>query len=106
MKADIDPALIQRFASIVGPAGIVTDVAALEPALTEWRGLYAGCTPLLLAPAETAEVAAILALCQSAGIGVVPQGGNTGLVGGAIPASTPHRPEILVSAQHTGDRPG
>ncbi|HJP39936.1 MAG: FAD-binding oxidoreductase [Gammaproteobacteria bacterium] len=99
MKADIDPALIQRFASIVGPAGIVTDVAALEPALTEWRGLYAGCTPLLLAPAETAEVAAILALCQSAGIGVVPQGGNTGLVGGAIPASTPHRPEILLSAR-------
>ncbi|MDP6675835.1 MAG: FAD-binding oxidoreductase [Gammaproteobacteria bacterium] len=99
MKADLSQTLIQRFASIVGPAGIVTDATALAPALTEWRGLYTGHTSMLLAPAATAEVAEILALCQSENIAVVPQGGNTGLVGGAIPASTPERPEILLSAR-------
>ena len=99
MEADLSPTLLQRFATIVGPAGIVTDTAALAPALTEWRGLYAGRTPALLAPATPAEAAEILSICQSERIGVVPQGGNTGLVGGAIPASTPERAEILLSAR-------
>ncbi|RLA26550.1 MAG: hydroxyacid dehydrogenase, partial [Gammaproteobacteria bacterium] len=99
MQAELSPALIQRFTAIVGPAGIVTDADALASALTEWRGLYAGCTPALIAPATAGEVAEILTICQSERIGVVPQGGNTGLVGGAIPASTPARPEILLSAR-------
>ena len=51
----------------------------------------------MLAPATVTEAAEILALCQAERIGVVPQGGNTGLVGGAIPASTAERPEILLS---------
>jgi FAD/FMN-containing dehydrogenase len=99
MNADLSPALLQRFASIVGPAGIVTDAAALAPALTEWRGLYTGRTPALLAPARLTEVAEILAICHAERIGVVPQGGNTGLVGGAIPASTPEQPQIVLSAR-------
>ncbi len=99
MKVDLSPALLQRFATIVGPTGIETDAAALEPVLTEWRGLYMGRTPALLAPATPAEAAEILAICQSEHIGVVPQGGNTGLVGGAIPASTAERPEIVLSAR-------
>jgi len=99
MKTDLSPALLQRFASIVGPAGIVTDPAALAPALTEWRGLYTGRTPALLAPATATEAAGILAICHAERIGVVPQGGNTGLVGGAIPASTPERPEIVLSTR-------
>ena len=99
MKADLSSALLQRFASIVGSTGLVTDAVALEPALTEWRGLYTGRTPALLAPATTTEAAEILALCQSERIGVVPQGGNTGLVGGAIPASTAERPQILLSTR-------
>jgi FAD/FMN-containing dehydrogenase len=99
MNADLSPALLKRFKAIVGSAGIVTDADALAPALTEWRGLFAGRTPALIAPATPAEVAKILAICQQERIGVVPQGGNTGLVGGAMPASTPERAEILLSAR-------
>ncbi len=99
MKGDLSPELLQRFTAIVGAAGMVTEVAALAPALSEWRGLYTGCAPALIAPATTAEVAAILAICHAEGIGVVPQGGNTGLVGGAVPASTPEQPEVLLSAR-------
>lgn len=99
MQADLSPAVLERFASIVGPAGIVTDITALKPALTEWRALYTGRAPALLAPATTAEAAKIMCICHSERIGVVPQGGNTGLVGGAIPASTPERPEVLLSAR-------
>ncbi len=99
MEADLSPELLRRFTSIVGPAGIVTDTVALAPALTEWRGLYTGRTPALLAPATPSETSEILAICQSERIGVVPQGGNTGLVGGAIPASTREHPEIVLSAR-------
>ncbi len=99
MKADLGPEILQRFAAIVGPAGMVTDINALAPALTEWRGLYVGRSPALLAPATLDEVSEILMLCHTERIGVVPQGGNTGLVGGAIPASTPARPEIILSAR-------
>jgi len=99
MQTDLDPPILERFAEIVGPAGIVTDATALAPALTEWRGLYHGRSPALLAPATTAEAAALIAICHAERIGVIPQGGNTGLVGGAVPASRPGRPEILLSAR-------
>ena len=99
MQADLNPAILERLAAIVGLTGMVTDPGALAPALTEWRGLYSGRTPALLAPATPGEAAGILAICHAEHIGVVPQGGNTGLVGGAIPASTPERPEILLSAR-------
>lgn len=90
---------IAELKAIVGPQGCVDDPAALAPHLSEWRGLFTGSTPLMLMPASTAEVAAIIGLCHERHIGVVPQGGNTGLVGGAIPRSTAERPEILVAAR-------
>ncbi len=99
MTSDLSPILLQRFASIVGPQGLVTDAEALAPALAEWRGLYTGRSPALLAPRSSAEVAEILAICHAEHIGVVPQGGNTGLVGGAIPESTPTRPQIVLSSR-------
>jgi len=83
--------------SVVGAAGWQDDLRALEPHVTEWRGLYTGSTPLLVAPATTAETAAVLSICAAHNIGVVPQGGNTGLAGGAIPGLG-GRPEILLSA--------
>ncbi|MFQ5634960.1 MAG: FAD-binding oxidoreductase [Gammaproteobacteria bacterium] len=71
----------------------------LESSVTEWRGLYHGRTPLMVSPRTAAQASAILRICHANRIGVVPQGGNTGLVGGAIPASTPERPQILLSAR-------
>ena len=99
MTSEFVDSLLTDFRAIVGSAGVVTDPVALEPCVTEWRGLYRGRTPVLVAPATTAEAAAILKLCHAHRIGVVPQGGNTGLVGGAIPASTPEHPQILLSAR-------
>ncbi|HVR60905.1 MAG TPA: FAD-binding oxidoreductase [Polyangia bacterium] len=80
-----DTATLEQLKQIVGPEGFVTDADELAPHLTEWRNLYRGRTPILLKPATTAEVAAIVRACAAAEVGIVPQGGNTGLVGGQIP---------------------
>ncbi len=78
-------AVLARFAAIVGPGGAITDPADQAPYLKEWRDLYTGRTPMVLRPRTTAEVSAILALAHEARVAIVPQGGNTGLVGGQIP---------------------
>ena len=79
------PALLDRLKAVVGPAGFSTDADELAPHLTEWRNRFVGKTPLLLKPANTDEVAAIVRLCAEEEVGLVAQGGNTGLVGGQIP---------------------
>ncbi len=79
------PDLLPRFAAIVGDKYAVTDAQALAPHLIEGRGLYQGVTSLMLRPGSTEEVAAILKLANETKTPVVPQGGNTGLVGGQIP---------------------
>ncbi|HET6628707.1 MAG TPA: FAD-binding oxidoreductase [Woeseiaceae bacterium] len=84
--------LLDRLKSIVGPGGWTDDPDALRPHLTEWRDRYAGHTPLMVSPASTEEVSALVQACAEAGTGIVPQGGNTGLCGGAIPNG-----EILLS---------
>jgi FAD/FMN-containing dehydrogenase len=81
-----DPATIERLKSIVGEGGWTDDPAELAPQLREWRNRYQGRTPLLLRPAGSREVAAVVKVCAEAEVGVVPQGGNTGLVGGQIPS--------------------
>ncbi|WP_299867603.1 FAD-binding oxidoreductase [uncultured Hoeflea sp.] len=89
-----DPSLIDRFAAITGEANALTDPSAIEPHLIELRGLYKGESPLVLRPANTDEVAAILKLAHETGTAVVPQGGNTGLVGGQSPR--PQMGEVVV----------
>ncbi|OZI33419.1 hydroxyacid dehydrogenase [Bordetella genomosp. 5] len=69
----------------LGPDVVLTEAAAIEPWLSDWRGLYRGHAQAVLRPRTTAEVAQALALCQAAGVPVVPRGGNTGLCGGATP---------------------
>ena len=77
--------VLERLKEAVGPKGWISDAHDIEPHLVEPRGLYHGCTPLVLRPASTDEVAAVVKICAEAGVGVVPQGGNTGLVGGSVP---------------------
>ncbi|MFA6266950.1 MAG: FAD-binding oxidoreductase [Pseudolabrys sp.] len=79
------PDLKSRFAAIVGDKYVVTDANELAPHLVEGRGLYQGRTTMMLRPGSTDEVAAILKLANKTRTAVVPQGGNTGLVGGQIP---------------------
>ena len=63
------PDLIARLIDIVGPENAVTAPEDQAPYLTEWRGLYAGRTPVVLRPGSTAEVSAILALANAARVG-------------------------------------
>ena len=75
---EIPRAVIESLKSTVGPSGWLQDEADKAPYLVDERRLYRGCTPLVLRPANTEQVAAIVSICGSAGVGVVPQGGNTG----------------------------
>lgn len=84
-RLHIDPALIGAFAALVGTDHAIVDPVATQPFLIENRGRFVGQTPLVLQPASTAEVAAIMQLASRTGTAIVPQGGNTGLVGGQIP---------------------
>ena len=79
-------ALLVRFAEIVGQANALTRADDQAAYLREWRDLYVGRTLVVLRPGSTEEVSRILALANEHGIGVVPQAGNTGLVGGQIPS--------------------
>ncbi|MDA1088895.1 MAG: FAD-binding oxidoreductase [Proteobacteria bacterium] len=69
----------------VGPKGWSTDSERIEAHVTERRGLWHGHCDLVVSPASTDEVAQVMSICHDAGIAVVPQGGNTGLVGGGVP---------------------
>ncbi|HEV7254821.1 MAG TPA: FAD-binding oxidoreductase [Mesorhizobium sp.] len=79
------PGLLDRFAAIVGPAHALRDAADTAPHAVDWRKLFRGRPALVLKPRTTGEVSAILKLATETGTPVVPQGGNTGLVGGAAP---------------------
>ena len=84
MTAQESPFLSQA-AALLGPRGLIHDRDLIEPWLTDWRGRYSGKALALAAPADTGEVAALLKLCSAHRIAVVPQGGNSGMSGGATP---------------------
>ncbi|MCW8084116.1 FAD-binding oxidoreductase [Sabulicella glaciei] len=79
------------FASILGPAGIIADPSDMEAYLRDWRGLWRGEAMAVLRPATTEEVAACVRLCARDGIAIIPQGGNTSMVGGATPEAKPRQ---------------
>src|SRR5437773_3697376 len=80
------PELIEKFAAIVGQRHALRDEDAIAPCLVEPRGRFDGRTALVLRPANVAEVAAIVGLANDTRTGIVPQGGNTGLVGAQVPS--------------------
>jgi D-lactate dehydrogenase (cytochrome) len=89
----LSPELIARLKTIVGEKYAVTDANDIAPYVTEERNLFHGHSPLILRPGSTAEVSAICQLATEHRIALVPQGGNTGLVGG----QTPHHGEVVIS---------
>lgn len=89
----LPPELIAKFRAIVGDKYAVTDAADIAPYVTEERDLFHGRSPLVLRPGSTAEVSDICKLATAHKIALVPQGGNTGLVGG----QTPHNGEVVIS---------
>ena len=82
-------ATLERIKAVVGPRGWIADPREVEPYLVEARGLYRGATGLVVRPASTAEVA-VVRICAEAKLPIVPQGGNTGLVGGGVPPEDGH----------------
>ncbi len=86
-------AVLARLKEAVGRKGFIDDKADMAPFLVELRERYRGATPLVVMPATTEEVARVVAICAETATGLVPQGGNTGLVGGQIPREG----EILLS---------
>ncbi|HAC57733.1 MAG TPA: hydroxyacid dehydrogenase, partial [Rhodobiaceae bacterium] len=89
------PETLQRLKEIVGEKGFVADERDMAPYLVERRELYKGRAAAVLRPANTEEVSAIMKLAHETGLHVVPQGGNTGLVGGQVPDATGE--EIVLS---------
>jgi FAD/FMN-containing dehydrogenase len=81
----VSAGLVERLRAVVGPAGLITDPAQQLSHLSDWRGAHRGSALVVVRPAGTDEVAAVVRLCRDAGVAVVPQGGNTGLCGGAVP---------------------
>ncbi len=85
--------VVSRLKDAAGPKGWSEDAAEIAPHLVEWRGKYQGRAKLLLKPDTTEQVSKILAICNETRTPIVPQGGNTGLVGGQIPFDN----EVLLS---------
>lgn len=77
--------LIEEASQKLGPKAILTDPKEIEPWVTDWRGRVHGASPAILAPSSTEEVVDIVRLAAKHRVGLVPQGGNTGMAAGATP---------------------
>ncbi|MGB6231516.1 MAG: FAD-binding oxidoreductase, partial [Litorimonas sp.] len=91
-NAAMDTPGIEALKAALPPKAWTQDADIIAPHLTEWRDKYFGTTPILLTPGSTEEVATALRVCAQHGLPIVPQGGNTGLVGGQTPQG-----EVLLS---------
>src|SRR5688572_6392271 len=87
--------LQRRLADIVGAANVLTAPEDTKPYFTDWRRQYSASAHAVVRPARTAEVSGVVELCAREGVAVVPQGGNTGLVGGSVPTGA--GPEIVLA---------
>ena len=76
---------IREIEAVVGAVGMVCDAERMQSYLSDWRNAYRGEAALVVRPASTEQVAAVVRLCNQYDIALVPQGGNTGLCGGSIP---------------------
>ena len=87
--------LIERLRAIVSDKGLILDEDGKHPYLTDWRETYLGKALAIVRPATTEEVAAVVKLCAAEKVAIVPQGGNTGMMGGGTPHEDGH--EIVLS---------
>ena len=87
---------INKFKKIVGNKNVITDEKDMEKYLKEWRGIYNGVAGAIVKPKSTKEVSNIIKYSYEKNIPCIPQGGNTGLVGGQIPFSKNH---IVISLE-------
>lgn len=83
----MDPALRARLQRIVGPTHVIHDPETRASYETDWTRRFSGSAAFVVRPADTSQIARVLQCCREAGVPLVPQGGNTGLVGGSVPRS-------------------
>jgi FAD/FMN-containing dehydrogenase len=87
MSPDETKNFVRKLNSALGVKGVVTEAAERAPFETDWRKLSAETALAVALPANTSEVSAVVTLCREAGVKIVPQGGNTGLVAGGVPVA-------------------
>ena len=85
IEAPIRSSLLERLSAVLGDKGLTTDARDIAPWLTDWRGRYHGAAQAMVAPANAHELAQIVRIAAQTGTAIVPQGGNSGMVGGATP---------------------
>ena len=93
----ISQKILDRLKTIVGVNNYLVDEFKTTPYLQDWEKKYSGKSPIILKPDSTKKLSQLMLVCNEYGIGVVPQGGNTGLVGGGIPSNSGF--EIIVSME-------
>ena len=91
------PSLLDALRSAVGPTQVLTDPDLRASYETDWSRRWRGEAAAVVRPGSTEEVATVLRACGAAGAAVVPQGGNTGLVGGSVPRASSAVPQVVVS---------
>jgi FAD/FMN-containing dehydrogenase len=91
--------LLERLADAVGPEHVLTDPSLTGSFTTDWGGRWGGPALAVVRPGNTDEVAAVVAACDQAGTPVIPQGGNTGLVGGSVPGDGLDSLPVIVSTR-------
>lgn len=90
--------LLQQLRDIVGAAQVIVEPEMMATYAIDWTGRFAGAPTAVVRPGTGHEVAALVTLCREAGVALVPQGGNTGLVGGSVPLSG----EVVLSLRRLG----
>lgn len=91
------PELVETLAQIVGEAHLYIGADRVAPFVTDWTRRFGGPCLAVVRPGGAGEIAEILRACAAAGVPVLPQGGNTGLVGGSVPAASGQQPPVIIS---------
>ncbi len=95
----LTPQVRRELLDITGPRGLTTDPDLIGSHVVDWTGRFRGWTPAVLSPASSAEVGELVRAVRRHGLALVPQGGNTGLVGGGIP----HDGELVLSLRRMAE---
>jgi FAD/FMN-containing dehydrogenase len=95
--------LLDELRVAVGPSNVLTDADLRASYETDWTRRWHGEALAVVRPGSVEEVSAVLRACGAAGAAVIPQGGNTGLVGGSVPRALASRPQVVVSTVRLRD---
>jgi FAD/FMN-containing dehydrogenase len=95
--------LLDELRAALGSEHVLTESALVAPFVTDWTRRFTGPCLAVVRPGSTQEVAAVVRACARAGVPMLPQGGNTGLVGGSVPAPSAPAPPVIVSLRRLDD---